>query len=66
MKGDPDAPSAPAYPIPQDEETGCIRGSSDGASVMIESTIPVSVAADFDSQTGPVCPIGCFFNKGRS
>ncbi|EIE24426.1 U-box-domain-containing protein [Coccomyxa subellipsoidea C-169] len=30
MKGDPDAPSAPAYSIPQDEETGCIRGSSDG------------------------------------
>lgn len=30
MKGDPDAPSAPAYPTPHDEETGSITGSIEG------------------------------------
>lgn len=30
MKGDPDAPSAPAYPMPNDEETGSITGSIEG------------------------------------
>ncbi|CAL8467415.1 g6953 [Coccomyxa elongata] len=30
MKGDPDAPSAPAYPTPHDDETGSITGSIEG------------------------------------
>ena len=30
MKGDPDTPSAPAYPMPHDEETGSIASSIEG------------------------------------